>query len=345
MTAKADKFPRNICIDLTYRCPARCGFCFLRDSGQLNSAGKELSAGQWVKIFTALPPNRNFYLTGGEPFVRKDIAGLVRAIKEQGHYAMLTTNGLLLSAKDLAALFSAGLDTLVVSLHGGREEHDATLGVKGAFEKVRKLASVFSKMRGRVNTKLELWCTIHTGNYEHLAQAAAELAALKPDAVNFNHFEFIAEKDWEETSEKLASAQLSSAAKRTVKKTSPSIEPRKLAEEIEKIKQMNIPGLRFSPALSAAELRKWYGTGAGLGRKGACSGQWDSAWLSPAGEFYSCQPLAAKLGRITVKDPWAAFNGKQYTALRKLLEKEGGFLPACYRCGRATHAGKRRDRR
>jgi len=341
MAKKADNFPRNICVDLTYRCPARCGFCFLRKSGQLNRGGAELSAVRMGRIIDALPPQRNFYLTGGEPFVRKDTAKIVRMIKSRGHYAMLTTNGLLLSGRDLAALFSAGLDTLVVSLHGGRREHDAALGVKGAFDKVRKLASVFEHMRGRMGTRLELWCTINPNNYARLAETAREMAALKPDAVNFNHLEFILGKDWESTSDILGKAGLLSAAKASGRAVPPAIDPATLYVETEKIRRMAIPGLRFSPDLSKKEMAEWYGTGTGLRRTGRCHGQWDSVWLSPSGEFYSCQPLAIQLGKAEGRKPWEPLLGKKYAALRRLLTKSGGFLPACFRCGRATHSGSR----
>jgi len=341
MAKKAEKFPLNICVDLTYRCPARCGFCFLRKSGQLNGGSKELSAARLENIFGALPPRRNFYLTGGEPFARKDTAEIVRMIKSRGHYAMLTTNGLLLSARDLAALFSAELDALVVSLHGGRERHDAALGVPGAFDKVRKLASVFEKMRGRIPTRLELWCTINPDNYDNLSETAREMAALRPDAVNFNHLEFILQEDWDKTSVLLGGAGLDSAANSPGRISPPEIDPSILHRETEKIRRMGIPGLRFSPDLTKAGMSRWYSGKNGLQRTGRCQGQWDSAWLSPSGEFYSCQPLAVRLGKATGNEPWAPFSGEKCASLRELLTESGGFLPACYRCGRATHSGRR----
>jgi len=116
------------------------------------------------------------------------------------------------------------------------------------------------------------------------------------------------------------------------------IDAGKLEAEISKIKAEAGTGVNFYPALGGAALRAWYSPRGDFKKSGFCRGQFSAAWFSPAGEMLTCQPLAVKIGAPPRSGKLKAYNGPAYSAFRRLLLKNGGFLPACRRCGREPYA-------
>lgn len=114
---------RDLRISVTDRCNLRCRYCmprevfgrrfqFLEHSELLRFEEIALL----LRAFVALGV-RDVRLTGGEPLLRRDIERLVAMVKETAgvREVALTTNGVLLARK-AAALRSAGLDRVTVSL-------------------------------------------------------------------------------------------------------------------------------------------------------------------------------------------------------------------------------------
>ena len=110
-------------ISVVDRCNFRCPYCmpeerFPRDDGFLK-ASQRLSAAEierLARVFVGLGV-RKLRLTGGEPLLRRDLAGIVgrlAAIEGVDDLA-LTTNGALLAAQ-VAALRAAGLRRITVSV-------------------------------------------------------------------------------------------------------------------------------------------------------------------------------------------------------------------------------------
>ena len=71
---------------------------------------------------------------GGEPTLYPDLEGVVREAKHLGFWVSLKTHGVL-SSRRLHALWEAGLNRIVVSLHGLAKVHDSFTGVSKSFEK------------------------------------------------------------------------------------------------------------------------------------------------------------------------------------------------------------------
>ncbi len=113
---------RDLRISVTDRCNFRCGYCMPRavfgPGFQFLPARELLSFEEIARlsgIFVTLGV-RKLRLTGGEPLVRRDLPELVRQLpRAPGLDLALTTNGSLLAAH-AAALRSAGLDRVTVSL-------------------------------------------------------------------------------------------------------------------------------------------------------------------------------------------------------------------------------------
>ena len=132
--------PVALILFVTSRCNLRCSHCFYWQ--ELNSGENELSIGEIEKIASSFKHPVSLSLTGGEPFIRKDLKEIIEAF-HQGcgtREVGITTNGTLqestvetvrsvLEADHLSSL------SVQVSLDGLEGTHDAIRGVKGSFEK------------------------------------------------------------------------------------------------------------------------------------------------------------------------------------------------------------------
>jgi len=132
---------------VTYRCNARCKMC---DSWRLKP-GQELTASQIDEVFAKIGPLDVVRLTGGEPFLREDMADIARAVVARSTPVVLhvTTNG---SFADRIARFIDVVQddvrsrlAFLVSFDGMPQEHDASRGEDVTFDRaldtVRLLAA------------------------------------------------------------------------------------------------------------------------------------------------------------------------------------------------------------
>lgn len=117
-----DQFGRDIRylrVSVTDRCNLRCRYCMPEEGVEWVEHSSILSYEQIVRLVTLAAGLgvEKVRLTGGEPLVRKGLAGLVREIKAiRGiRTVSLTTNGVLL-AEQLPDLLEAGLDGVNLSL-------------------------------------------------------------------------------------------------------------------------------------------------------------------------------------------------------------------------------------
>src|SRR5438093_5022745 len=136
-----DPFGRQITyvrVSVTDRCNLKCVYCIPDGMEWMERADvltlEEIS--RLVGILAAMGVRR-VRLTGGEPTVRKNLAGLVRMIRAQGSIEelSLSTNALLL-APMAAALKEAGLDRVNVSLDSLRADRFRAITRGGEIEKV-----------------------------------------------------------------------------------------------------------------------------------------------------------------------------------------------------------------
>jgi MoaA/NifB/PqqE/SkfB family radical SAM enzyme len=75
--------------------------------------------------------------TGGEPLLRKEIYELIKYSKVRGAIASVTTNGLLLTKKNIKRLKESGLDVILISLDSPyKYKHDNNRKFKGCYDNV-----------------------------------------------------------------------------------------------------------------------------------------------------------------------------------------------------------------
>jgi radical SAM protein with 4Fe4S-binding SPASM domain len=85
-------------------------------------------------------------LTGGEPFMRRDILPIVASARENGFAVSIITNGTLITLPIIRALADFGIMDIGVSLHAADGTlHDRLTGSAGSFQSVLKTIRLCAK--------------------------------------------------------------------------------------------------------------------------------------------------------------------------------------------------------
>lgn len=328
--------PLYIAIDLTYLCPLNCSFCFIKKSYK-KSDKNELNLNNLKILIKGLQGRkRHFYITGGEPLLKKWLPDLVYFIKREGHTCHITTNGLLLSGITAKRLIQSAPDEISVSLHGFQKIHDTVSGRQGTFSKVLKNLQNFISAPNR-KTSIEIWCTINHANFRNLYNFYLFLKKIRPERIVFNHLEFTSKKDFIKT-QAIFSKELKTTLKIEHSETRLfGLDPDILSDQICKIKEDLNANVRFYPDLNTCQIHKWYNPKISFHRKGLCHGQFNSMWISSNLRILTCQPLAHDIGKLYLKNPQYSVNSPAYSLFRKSLLRHGGFFPVCSRCGREPY--------
>lgn len=110
-----------VSYEVTLSCNCNCRHC---DLGGLIKDEKQMSPEEYRDVTERLKPLAA-QISGGEPLLRKDLAAMVKAIKQGGvQYAILVTNGVLLDESNYLELREAGVNQFSVSLDFPDERHD-----------------------------------------------------------------------------------------------------------------------------------------------------------------------------------------------------------------------------
>jgi Fe-coproporphyrin III synthase len=128
-------------IHPTRRCNLRCQHCYSA-SGPEFAAGLEVAAIEHLLTEVVHEGFNAISMSGGEPLMYHPLARLLESARSLGLFTSVTTNGLLLDVRRLAAL-APHLSLLAVSVDGVPESHDRLRALPRAFEKMHgKLGNV-----------------------------------------------------------------------------------------------------------------------------------------------------------------------------------------------------------
>ncbi len=124
--------PKEAVIAITYRCNMCCAMCNIWQS----PSPDEIEPAHYSKLPSSL---KTVNITGGEPFLRKDIVEIVSRIHSRAPSSRIvfSTNGYLTEVITSAISEVRGFHDKVgvgVSIDGPRDMHDAIRGVKGAYD-------------------------------------------------------------------------------------------------------------------------------------------------------------------------------------------------------------------
>lgn len=308
----------TVMLELTWRCGAACGFCYLRGTGRLNRRGPELGTAAVKAFMRRFPAGTGFYFSGGEPFLRKDIFELLEYAAGRGFNWGVNTNGLELTAARFKRLLALKPAYLIFSLHGPAAAHDRLLGVEGAHKKLLAGLRTAAELKGP-GTEIITNCVINAANAALLPAVYLDAARAGADRAVFEHLQFIKKKE-------AAGAGLSAADLITPALKGYSLDTRALAASIRKIKALRGAfGTHFElrPDLPAGELERYYN---GLMKpSGGCPGLLSTINVEPDGRIRTCVLYGARAGDVKGFDRAAILKAK-----RRLVK--GGLPQGCSRC-------------
>lgn len=139
---------------VTPRCGSFCLFCEHRADG----ASLELDTEGCRRVGAALSEMGSLVvsLSGGDPFLRADLAEIVAALSAT-HFPLVTTHGWLVTREKARALWQAGLEAATVTLdHADASRQDAAAGVAGAHARAVAALDAFAAERTRASQQVNV---------------------------------------------------------------------------------------------------------------------------------------------------------------------------------------------
>jgi pyrroloquinoline quinone biosynthesis protein E len=166
--------PLWLLLELTYRCPLHCVFCY--NPTEFARTGPEITTADWVRVLRearALGAVQ-LGLSGGEPLVREDLEVIVAEAHALGYYINLITSGVGLTRARIAALKSAGLDHIQLSFQDSTREMNDFLSSTRTFELKAQVAALIREY----GYPMVLNVVLHRLNIDHVDQILEMAQAL-----------------------------------------------------------------------------------------------------------------------------------------------------------------------
>ena len=158
--------PLWLLMELTYRCPLHCVFCY--NPTDFATTGPELATEDWIRVLRearALGAVQ-LGLSGGEPLARDDLEVIVAEAHSLGFYSNLITSGIGMTEARIAALKEAGLDHIQLSFQDSSREMNDFLSSTRTFELKSKVAALIRKYE----YPMVLNCVLHRLNIDHVEE-------------------------------------------------------------------------------------------------------------------------------------------------------------------------------
>jgi MoaA/NifB/PqqE/SkfB family radical SAM enzyme len=184
----------SLFLFVTSTCNSLCRTCFYWD--ELNQ-GRDLTFDQIAKLSTTAPPFHKLWLSGGEPFLRKELAEIIELFYTNNgvRHVNLPTNGLLPEKVD--AVITRVLERcpeLVIdlnfSLDGLANTHDAIRGVPNNFEKTLvTIELATARWKGVRRLRRNVVSCVTAENYRELMELGLKL--LREADLDGHYFEII----------------------------------------------------------------------------------------------------------------------------------------------------------
>lgn len=164
-------------LAITSRCNNTCKYCSLeKNRGDLPFPLIE-------KAIKDLPKNTVFQITGGEPFLRKDLQRIVKKIRETGGSSSIFTSGENVN-KETAHKVKKFIEHIKVSLDSTKEELNDEIRGKGSFKK----AVTAIKILGELKINCKIVSTITKLNYTEIPYLVELAKRLSARGIYINHF-------------------------------------------------------------------------------------------------------------------------------------------------------------
>ena len=187
-----NRMPPYLIFFVTDRCNMRCGHCFFWQS--INSGAGELTIEEIERVARSLPGLFFMRVTGGEPFMREDIADIIGAFYRFSGLRRvgIGTNGFLTekiveSTKKILEQLK-GIDLEIgISFDGLYEKHDNIRLCGGAFKNAVATFWALKELKKTFpNLRLGFLATLMKSNQNEFEALFNFLAGLEPDGIGLN---------------------------------------------------------------------------------------------------------------------------------------------------------------
>ena len=155
----------SVTLEVAFRCNVRCVFC----SRWSDPTDLSLEAIQGVAEDMAALGAGYVSLTGGDPFVRRDIREIIDAFAERKIPIHINTNGVVLTKfADFLISRAEAIRSITVSIDSPHPEvHDEIRGVQGTF---RRALAGMERIRSAIPVSLA--CTLNQKNFDEIEEYA-----------------------------------------------------------------------------------------------------------------------------------------------------------------------------
>ncbi len=306
--------PTDAVIAVTWRCNARCEMCGIWKV----EAGPEPPPEMYRKLPSSL---RDVNLTGGEPFLRKDLPQVHAAVRAACPRAqtVVSSNGLLRERIVHAAREMTKAERnigIAISIDGPAEVHDVQRGVPGAFDKA--LATVKALQdAGIVNLRLAFTATAaNAGRLKSVYDLAHELGVQFTCAIQHSSEHYFHS---ETPSQGLPLGELRSQIEQVMSAELATASPKRWAR--------------------AYFMQGLYDFACGRGRPLPCRAGRDFFFLDPSGQVFACNAAPFGMGDLSAHSFEEIWTSAEASAARR---KAAACPAGCWMICTARTAIKRR---
>lgn len=185
--------PLQLIFFITAKCNLRCQHCFYTEN--LDKPNNELSLEEIKKISKNMGNLLWLALTGGEPFLRKDIVQIAETFYRNNKFSILTitTNGMFQDSitkavSEICRKCTKSQVIVYVSLDGLEQTHNQIRGAPEGFQKALGTIQNLKKLKKDFkNLSVATVTTINAENQEEVKDLALFLKdSVKPDNITIN---------------------------------------------------------------------------------------------------------------------------------------------------------------
>jgi pyrroloquinoline quinone biosynthesis protein E len=173
-------------LELTYRCPLHCVFCY--NPTDFAATGAELGTQEWIRVLheARAAGAVQLGLSGGEPLVRDDLEAIVAEAHRLGFYTNLITSGVGLSEPRIQALKNGGLDHIQLSFQDSSRQMNDFLSSTRTFDLKSKTAALIK----RYEYPMVLNVVLHRLNIDHVEEILQMAERLGADYVELANTQY-----------------------------------------------------------------------------------------------------------------------------------------------------------
>lgn len=175
--------------EITHQCNYGCSYCIFSCNNK--KIDNELTTEECFHIIDELVKNgfKHLKITGGEPFIRKDIIDILRYASDK-LITDISTNASLITPEKVRLLNNIKLKMIHVSLDGSKIEHESVRGINTYDRTIKGL----NALRQSIN-RVRIGSVIHFNNQDSLEGLILDSEQVQADEIIFSIMEPVAGQD------------------------------------------------------------------------------------------------------------------------------------------------------